>query len=224
MKWFNYFFWILFLTCTWRVFAETHVNEQGTSSRPTAGFDENSEIVKPTANELRVYLALIEDRMLQLEKANETLLKNADYAYWKTGAFVAKAAIDGYASGKLVNSFKGLTLPAVAEGGAIGANPGISWSREAVQKWIADGGLKKLKTVGFDVGIVGLSSAANSVLAEDSHWTYRIPIIGTAFVAYTWSTKLMNTPELMEQNGREIIMLKKEKFKVEKYIKQIQGQ
>lgn len=222
MKWFNYFFWILFLTCTWRVFAETTNDHQGHSSRPTAGSDNNLTVSKPTLNELRVYLALIEDRKLQLEKANEALLKNADYAYWKTGAFVAKAALDGYASGKLVSGFKGLTLPAVLEGGSVRANPGLSWSREAVQKWIAEGGLKKLRTVGFDVGMVGLSSAANSVLAEDNHWTYHIPIFGTAFVAYTWSKKLMNTPELIEQNGLEIQKLTREKFKVENYIKELQ--
>ncbi len=70
---------------------------------------------------------------------------------------------------------------------------------------------------------MGLSSAANEVLADDSHWTYHIPIFGTAFVAYTWSKKLMKTPELIEKNGREIALLTREKFKVQRYLKELEG-
>jgi hypothetical protein len=174
-----------------------------------------------TVNEVRVYLALIEDRKTQLEKANEALIKNVDYSYWKIGAFVSKAAIDGYCSGQLVKGFQGLAIPATVEGGAVVANQAQTWSREAVQKWLANGGLQKLKEVGFDVGLVGLSAAANQVLAEKNHWQYHIPIIGTTFAAYTWSENLMNTPELIEKNGRDIAFLTKEKFRVQNYLNQM---
>ena len=222
MKWFNYFFWFLFLTCTWKVFAETRNYHVHPGLHPQADSDAMFQAEQPTVTELKVYLALIEDRLLQLRKANESLLKNMDYAYWKIGAFVSKAAVDGYCSGQLINGFKGITLPAAIEGGAVTASASAAWSRDSVQAWVSRGGLKKLKSVGFDIGLVGLSSAANEVLADDSHWTYHILIFGTAFVAYTWSKKLMDTPELIEKNGREIHQLTREKFKVEKYVQDLQ--
>jgi len=223
MKWFNYFFWFLFLTCTWKVFAEPRDDHEKDGIRINTTSNSHGFQEQPTTSELKVYLALIDDRKLQLEKANESLLNNANYAYWKSGALVAKAAIDGYCSAQLINGFNGVTLPAAIEGGTVIGSTSAAWSRDAVQIWIARGGLKKMKSVGFDVGLVGLSSAANEVLADDSHWTYHIPIFGTAFVAYTWSKKLMKTPELIEKNGREIALLTREKFKVQRYLKELEG-
>jgi hypothetical protein len=206
-------------------FSETDVRHtlRTNENNPNEFHSETNETDKNslTINEVRVYLALIEDRKTQLQKANEALLSNVDYSYWKIGAFVGKAAVDGYCSGQLVKGFQGLSIPATVEGGAVVANQAQTWSREAVKKWLANGGLKKLKEVGFDVGLVGLSSAANHVLAEKSHWQYHIPIIGTAFAAYTWSENLMNTPELIEKNGKEIALLTKEKFRVLNFLNQM---
>lgn len=223
MKWFNYFFWFLFLTCTWKIFAEQRDYHEKYRQEPQKSSSFHGLQERPTTSELKVYLALIEDRKLQLEKANESLLNNANYAFWKSGALVAKAGIDGYCSAQLINGFSGVTLPAAIEKGTVMGSTGAAWSRDAVQTWIARGGLKKIKSVGFDIGLVGLSSAANEVLADDSHWTYHIPIFGTAFVAYTWSKNLMKAPELIEKNGREIALLTREKFKVQKYIDDVQS-
>lgn len=205
-------------------FSETDFKHTTRSTENVSKF--RSETNEPdktalTINQVKVYLALIEDRKIQLEKANEALLKNVDYSYWRIGAFVTKGAIDGYYTGQLVKAFQGLALPVTVEGGSVVANQAQTWSRESVQNWLANGGLKKLKEVGFDVGMVGLSITANQVLAETNHWQYHIPIIGTAFAAYTWSENLMNTPDLIEKNGRDIEFLTKEKFRVQNYLKQM---
>ncbi len=171
-----------------------------------------------TVEELYIYLALIEHRRLQLETANESIMNDVKYSWSKIGAFITKGAIDGYCTATLLSGIKNLVLPASAIGGGAAVTT-KSWTTKAVKTWLVNGGLEKLKGVGFDVGLVGLSSAANVALAKENHWEYHIPILGTAFVANTWSSNLMNAPELLEKNGNEIIALKKERFKIQRYLR-----
>jgi hypothetical protein len=161
-----------------------------------------------TSEDLRVYLALIKARKAHLEQANEAIMKNVDYAYWKIGALVTKGAIDGYLTGVL---FKGV--------GAIFLPKG--WTVAAVKEWCAAGGLEKVKAAGFDVGILGLSSASNELLAEKPNWMYRIPIFGSAKIAYDWSQKFFDSPELIEENGRQIRVLMRESYRIEKILREM---
>ncbi len=161
---------------------------------------------KMNAEDLRVYLALVSARKAHLEAANAAIMKNVDYAYWQVGALVFKGALDGYLTGLL---FKGVGAVFLPKG----------WTSEAVKGWVVAGGLQKLKAAGFDVGVLGLSAIANEVLAEESSWLYRIPIFGSAKVAYDWSTKFFSAPERLEENGRQIVQLMREKFRIERALK-----
>lgn len=162
-----------------------------------------------SAEDLRVYLALIKAKKAHLEAANQAIMNDVDYAYWKIGALVTKGAIDGYLTALLFQGVGAIFLPK-------------GWTATAVKEWVVAGGLTKVKSAGFDVGMLGISSVANEVLADESNWLYRIPIFGSAKVAYDWSTKFFSSPEILEENGRQIAVLTREKFKVEKILREME--
>ncbi|MFM8314162.1 MAG: hypothetical protein ACKOA8_07740, partial [Deltaproteobacteria bacterium] len=152
------------------------------------------------AEDLRVYLALIKARKAHLIEANQAIMNNVDYAYWKIGALVTKGAIDGYLTALLFQGVGAVFLPK-------------GWTATAVKEWVVAGGLQKVKAAGFDVGMLGISSIANEVLADEASWLYRIPIFGSMKVAYDWSNKFFSSPEILEENGRQIRVLMREEYK-----------
>ena len=169
-------------------------------------------VAHPTEIDLQMYLEVLEAREETLEKANEALLREADYSIVKIPMFMAKAAMDGYFFGKLL----GLGGAAKAAGQtAVGAAAiGVKTISQTALEWVKTGGLERMKGLGFNVGVIGVSAANNTLLLPGYRWQYGVPIYGTAYAAYLWSEQLMNSPELIEKNGREILNIRKEKHRI----------
>ncbi|NDD05929.1 MAG: hypothetical protein EB078_13580, partial [Proteobacteria bacterium] len=87
-------------------------------------------------------------------------------------------------------------------------------AQTTLQAWIKSGGLNRMKSIGFDVSLLGLSAASSSALTETYRWQYAVPILGTAYAAYLWSDKLMSASDIIEKNGKEIYRIRKEKFRI----------
>lgn len=159
----------------------------------------------PTEVDLKMYLEVLEARENVLEKTNEALLREADFSYVKIPLFMTKAAIDGYSSGRL------LGLGGAATGAAGTATQVIS---QPALHWATAGGLDRMKSLGFNVGVIGISGVNNSLLVPGYRWQYSVPILGTAYTAYLWSDQLMHSAELIDKNGREILKIRKEKYRI----------
>lgn len=175
---------------------------------------QSSSEVRPTVEtpaqlDLEMYLEILIEREKHLRAANEALLQNAEYSLIKIPAFMLKAALDGYLAARMVGA------PTVAAGATRGAVAGAGKAVSAkIASWLKSGGLEKLKSLGFNVGILGINMIGNSTVQDGYHWQYAVPIYGSAYSAYLWSDNLMHTPELIEKNGNEILAIQKEKFRV----------
>jgi hypothetical protein len=166
-------------------------------------------VERPSDSDLKMYLELLDKRDKELSAANEALLKNADYSLMKIPVFMVKAAIDGYFTARLVGA------PTVAAGAGKGALMGASKAiSEKLLSWVKAGGIQRLKSLGFNVSILGITLASNSAVQQDYRWQYGIPIYGSAYSAYLWSENLMNTPDLIEKNGNDILAIRKEKLRI----------
>jgi len=177
-------------------------------SRPT--------VAHPTEIDLQMYLEVLEAREEILEKANEALLREADYSIVKIPMFMAKAAMDGYFFGRLLGLGGATTAAGQAAVGA--AAVGVRSVSHRALEWVKSGGLERMKSLGFNVGVIGVSAANNTLLLPGYRWQYGVPIYGTAYAAYLWSEQLMNSPELIEQNGREILKIRKEKHRIRRLL------
>ncbi|NBT58287.1 hypothetical protein EBT16_05840 [bacterium] len=147
--------------------------------------------------DLKIYLELLEQREKQLTAANDSLLKNANYSLVKIPLFMVKAALDGYLTAQMG-----------------GNSPLPKLAASQMLAWLKTGGIEKLKSLGFNVGILGITAASNSALQPNFRWQYVIPIYGGAYSAYLWSEQLMSTPDLIKKNGDAIIQIRREKYKV----------
>ena len=166
-------------------------------------------VERPSDSDLTMYLELLDKRDKELSAANEALLKNADYSLMKIPVFMVKAAIDGYFTASLVGA------PTVAAGAGKGALMGASKAvSEKLLSWVKAGGIQRLKSLGFNVSILGITLASNTAVQQDYRWQYGIPIYGSAYSAYLWSENLMNTPDLIEKNGNNILAIRKEKLRI----------
>lgn len=196
---------LYFLGATVSLAFESHQGSQDFSTekhRP-----ELDKSLEATVNDLETFLKLLDQRENALQEANESLLREAQYSYVKITAFMLKAAIDGYYATGLVKN--------ITETGA------HALTQKTVGVWIKEGGIKRLKSLGFDVGLLGLSGATSSALTETYRWQYSIPILGTAYAAYVWSDKLMGASEIIRQNGNEILRIRQEKFRVRQALEKI---
>jgi len=172
-------------------------------------FHSRPVVERPSDSDLKTYLDLLDQREKQLTEANRALLSNANYSLVKIPVFMVKAALDGYFTAKLVGS------PTIALGAGKGAAMGASKALSArLLSWLKTGGLERMKSLGFNVGILGINLASNSAVQKDYRWQYGVPIYGSAYSAYLWSENLMNTPELIEKNGNEILAIRKEKSRI----------
>ncbi|NBX75488.1 MAG: hypothetical protein EBQ92_02960 [Proteobacteria bacterium] len=177
------------------------IDHQASHTRPV--------VERPSDSDLKLYLELLDKREKELTAANAALLKNADYSLVKIPFFMMKAAIDGYFASRLVGA------PTLAEGAGKGAVMGASKAiSERLLSWVKTGGIERLKRLGFNVGILGITLTSNSAVQQDYRWQYGIPIYGSAYSAYLWSENLMNTPELIEKNGNDILSIRKEKLRI----------
>jgi hypothetical protein len=166
-------------------------------------------IERPSDSDLKLYLELLDKRDKELTAANAALLKNADYSLVKIPFFMLKAAIDGYFSARLVGA--STIADGVGKGAVMGASKAIS---QRLLSWVKTGGIERMKSLGFNVGILGITMASNSAVQHDYRWQYGIPIFGSAYSAYLWSEHLMNTPDLIEKNGNDILAIRKEKLRI----------
>jgi len=183
------------------------------SHRSSSDSDRPS-VEHPSEIDLKIYLEVLEARENILEQANEALLKEAEYSVVKIPLFMAKAAIDGYFFGKtLVGGGTQAAAAQTVASQAAARSSAMAFSHQA-QQWVASGGLSRMRTLGFNVGVMGISAANNTLLLPGYRWQYGVPIYGTAYSAYLWSEQLMNSPELIEKNGKEILSIRKEKFRV----------
>lgn len=164
--------------------------------------------LKLTAIDLRLYLELLNQREQQLKAANDALLKNANYSLVKIPVFLLKAALDGYLTAQMGGTSKaaeGVTRSAIATSPTVSAN---------LISWIKAGGVAKMKTLGFNVGVLGITAATNSAIQPTFRWQYVIPIYGNAYSAYLWSDQLMNSSELIKKNGNDLIEIRREKQRI----------
>ncbi|MFM8269166.1 MAG: hypothetical protein ACKN9V_03175 [Pseudomonadota bacterium] len=169
----------------------TYQHQESSQSRPI--------VDRPAEVDLKMYLEILNEREKQLTLANKALLENANYSLVKIPLFMLKGALDGYLASKLIGA------------------PQVGIAKATSQKlltWLKAGGLEKMKSLGFRVGILGTTMASNAAVQQDYQWQYSIPIYGSAYSAYLWSDNLMHTPELIEKNGNEILAIRKEKFRV----------
>lgn len=173
-------------------------------------------VAHPTEIDLQMYLEVLETRESLLEKANEALLKEADYSIIKIPMFMAKAAMDGYFFGRLLGLGGATTAAGQASVGA--AAIGVRTISHRAMDWVKSGGLERMKSLGFNVGVIGVSAANNTLLLPGYRWQYGVPIYGTAYAAYLWSEQLMNSAELIEKNGNEILKIRREKNRVRRII------
>jgi len=189
---------LYFLGATVSLSSEYHQwNSEAQSGTQRLELENPSE---PNIHDLELFLKLLDEREHALQEANESLLKEAQYSYVKITAFMVKAAIDGYYATGLA---KNITQ--------VG---GYALTQKAMSQWIKNGGIQRLKTLGFDVSLLGLSAASSAALTDTYRWQYSIPILGTAYAAYIWSDKLMGASEIIRQNGDEILRIRKEKYRV----------
>lgn len=161
-------------------------------------------VERPSDSDLKMYLELLDKRDKELSAANEALLKNADYSLVKIPFFMLKAAIDGYFSARLVGA--STIADGAGKGAVMGASKAIS---QRLLSWVKTGGIERLKSLGFNVGILGITMASNSAVQHDYHWQYGIPIFGSAYSAYLWSEHLMNTLISSKRMGMTSLRLEK---------------
>lgn len=166
---------------------------------------------RPAEADLQMYLEILDAREKTLQAANDALLREADFSIVKIPLFVAKAAMDGYFLGRILGVGKAAAAVTAADGAVAVAAQTLP--KRAAQ-WLSSGGLERLKSLGFNIGIIGISATNNTLLLPGYRWQYGIPLYGTAYTAYMWSDQLMKSSELIEQNGREILKIRKEKFRV----------
>lgn len=182
-----------------------HIDQRSEPTRPA----EEGKLEQLSSADLKMYLQILDEREKQLVAINQSLLNEANYSFVKIPLFMLKAGIDGYLLGRMMNSGS-----SVAAAGSVGTKAVENSLTPTVTKWLAQGGVDKLKRFGFDVALLGIATTNDTALIKGYHWEYRIPIYGTARAAYLWSDQLMKSPELIEKNGNEILGIRKEKFRV----------
>lgn len=171
---------------------------------------------RPTEPDLQMYLEILDAREKTLQAANDALLREADYSIVKIPLFIGKAAMDGYFLGRVLGL--GRTAAVTGADGAVTVGAATTAAAQTLPKraaqWLSAGGLERLKSVGFNIGVIGVSATNNTLLLPGYRWQYGIPLFGTAFTAYLWSDQLMNSSELIDKNGREILKIRREKSRV----------
>jgi len=169
---------------------------------------------EPSRYDLQMYLEVLDAKEKHLQAVNDYLLNEANYGLVKIPMFIGKAAMDGYFFGRILGvgkSIAGSAAQGATTAAVAGAHKGISQKAIA---WLNAGGLEKLRTLGFNLGVIGVSATNNTFLLPGYRWQYGIPIYGTAYAAYLWSDQLMNSADMIEKNGNEILKIRKEKYKV----------
>ncbi|NBV49713.1 hypothetical protein EBR03_02610 [bacterium] len=202
---------VVFLTQT--CFAQGISREASHSSaisRPTVT-SQHSQVhtEAPSTVDLEMYLQVLNEREAVLTAANESLLHEANYSLVKVPLFALKGAMDGYFLGRILGV--GGAAATAAQAGTQVVQKSIS---ERALHWIANGGLDKMKSFGFNVGVLGVSAANNAAVLKGYRWQYGIPILGTALAAYSWSDQLMNSADLIEKHGKEILAIRAEKHRI----------
>lgn len=185
-----------------------HQNHEPTYEDNQESLSERPSEIKLTSSDLRIYLDLLAQRELQLKAANDALLKNANYSLVKIPVFLLKAALDGYLTAQMGGTSKaaeGVTRSAIATSPTVSAK---------LISWIKAGGVARMKTLGFNVGVLGVTAATNSAISPTFRWQYVIPIYGNAYSAYLWSDQLMNSSELIKKNGNDLIEIRREKQRI----------
>lgn len=207
---FFFSFVLLSQICFTQGFSREASHATSSTSRPTVPHQQSQvQTEAPSAVDLEMYLQVLNEREAVLKAANESLLHEANYSLVKVPLFALKGAMDGYFLGRILGV--GGAAATAAQAGTQVVHKSIS---ERALHWIASGGLDKMKSFGFNVGVLGVSAANNAAVLKGYRWQYGIPILGTALAAYSWSDQLMNSADLIEKHGKEILAIRAEKHRI----------